>query len=1323
MPDALYLQLRNMLEQMHNHIQTEDVKSKAHYLRSLLERQQQLRQEANGPSVLVPSVSNLSILNHPLVPPDIPSSTFAMGTSLTSSQLKIAVDQIEAYRRISRNEALDESMLRKLNATPQTVLGVLASLQTTVDVDRFLSGDPKTKLVDVTEVVRQREADISARMAARSFELQSLPVNHPLRTKIQIELLSLRLVGLQRQIRSDVARCAVESGPMTTALRRAAYRKVKRDIIREVNQTEKYEREFRELGERRRREKTDAEMAGILEHSRQFREYHKNMKLKWSKIAKSAASQVVTLEREQQKETERLERERMQLLMKQDEQGYRALIDKEKNKRLAFLLEQTDEYVISMATMVKQHQDEELEIEQKRLEAEQNAEASEYETDSDLEELPVDVTEATKPGQESGSLPGDTPVTIQEKKMRKKKQKVPEATAAPIIQAKPVEVEAPSVSAFGSSHTIVEPVTSQPSILVGGELKEYQMKGLEWLVSLYNNKLNGILADEMGLGKTIQTIALFTYLIEKKRNMGPFLVIVPLSTLSNWVLEFDRWSPTITKVVYRGTGNIRKELAQNFRVTKFNVLLTTYEYVIRDKSVLGKIDWKHLVIDEGHRMKNHHCRLTQTLMQAYKAPRRLLLTGTPLQNNLPELWSLLNFLLPNIFKSVDNFEQWFSAPFAGTTEKVELTEEEQMLIIHRLHVVLRPFLLRRLKKEVLTQLPDKVEYVIKCEMSALQRRLYTHMQRNGVILTDEGDDSGDKKSSGTKSLNNTLMQLRKICNHPFMFEQVEGGMARHLRQNSTIHGVDLWRAAGKFEMLDRIFPKLLARNHRCLLFSQMTELLTIMEDYLNHAGIKYLRLDGTTKSEERGVLLQKFNDPDTEYHVFILSTRAGGLGLNLQTADTVIIFDSDWNPHQDQQAQARAHRIGSKSEVRVLRLVTINSVEEKIMASANYKMELDEKIIQAGMFNAKSTGEARREYLMSLLEADTTGMEEESETPAEEALNEMIARSEEELAFFQQMDRERKVADKQWMNAQRRTRLMQEHELPPWALRASSEIDAIMNKGFVDTEKYGSGKRAKKEVVYDDNLTEAQFLRAVDKGSLDEAIEKKRSRRAKARELGEETESDTDEEGENEARVSDKEDSDDGKPVKRKKTSKGKASKPKRTKKSESLPDESVSTAEDPQSQVIKNLIQKLLDFQDSTGRQISEGFLRAPTAQQDPEYAKVIKAPMDFETIKKNIDLGGYRSVSDLELDMELLVNNARTFYDEGTQQYEDAGILKRLFDHERADLEAVDVADMGMDRTDVGDEPVEEPVLQAQIIQHTETGAIRIRIKSVSNPASQSA
>lgn len=372
-------------------------------------------------------------------------------------------------------------------------------------------------------------------------------------------------------------------------------------------------------------------------------------------------------------------------------------------------------------------------------------------------------------------------------------------------------------------------------------------------------------------------------MIEFKDNRGPYLVIVPLSTMSNWVNEFRRWCPSITVVVYKGTPAQRKELYKDeVREGHFNVLLTTYEYIIRDKASLRKIPWQYAIVDEGHRMKNAHSKFSSTLGSQYTTSHRLLLTGTPLQNNLPELWALLNFLLPSIFNSVETFDQWFNKPFSqfgGSTSENNadevLSNEERLLIINRLHELLRPFMLRRIKADVLDQLPDKIERVIRCELSSWQKALYRQISYKVL-------ENGLKTS--TRGLNNVAMQLRKVCNHPYMFSQ-EGYYIN----------ADIIRTAGKVELLDRMLPKLKAGGHRILMFFQMTNTMTILEDYFKYRGYLSLRLDGSTPGEEREKRMALFNAPDSPYFIFMLSTRAGGLGLNLASADTVIIFDSDWN--------------------------------------------------------------------------------------------------------------------------------------------------------------------------------------------------------------------------------------------------------------------------------------------------------------------------------------------------------------------------------------------------------------------------------------------
>ena len=461
-------------------------------------------------------------------------------------------------------------------------------------------------------------------------------------------------------------------------------------------------------------------------------------------------------------------------------------------------------------------------------------------------------------------------------------------------------------------------------------------------------------------------------------------------------------------------------------------------------------------------------------------------------NNLPELWALLNFILPKIFNSVRSFDEWFNSPFSKESgqERIDLNEEEQLLIIRRLHKVLRPFLLRRLKKDVEKELPDKVETVIKCPMSALQYRLYEQVRNRKATFSSEG-------TFKKKILSNLVMQFRKICNHPYVFDEVEDAV-----NPSRVTDRDLFRVAGKFELLDRILPKFKATGHRVLMFFQMTQIMNIMEDYLRWKNLTFLRLDGNTKAEDRTTMLKSFNSSDDPPFMFLLSTRAGGLGLNLQTADTVIIFDSDWNPHQDLQAQDRAHRIGQTKEVRILRLITSKSIEESILARAQYKLDIDGKVIQAGKFDNKTSDREREELLRALLGNEEEEDEESKEEKVDgdlddEELNEIISRDEGELALFNKMDKERKAQELlEWRNSGHKgdppPRLMQDNELPDIYLE-----DPLANEIPEKPIELGRGNRQKKQVVYDDGLNENQFLEAIEEGDVEGFIQKKRENASK----------------------------------------------------------------------------------------------------------------------------------------------------------------------------------------------------------------------------------
>lgn len=1167
----------------------------------------------------------------------------------------------------------------------------------------------KPQGLDPVEILQEREYRLQARIAHRIQELESLPGSLPpdLRTKATVELKALRLLNFQRQLRQEVVACMRRDTTLETALNSKAYKRSKRQTLREARMTEKLEKQQKIEQERKRRQKHQEYLNSILQHAKDFKEYHRSVAGKIQKLSKAVATWHANTEREQKKETERIEKERMRRLMAEDEEGYRKLIDQKKDRRLAYLLQQTDEYVANLTNLVWEHKQAQAAKEKKkrrrrRKKAEENAEGEEpalgpdgepIDESSQMSDLPVKVThtetgkvlfgpEAPKasqldawlemnPGYEvaprSDSEESESDYEEEDEEEESSRQEteekilldpnseeVSEKDAKQIIETAKQDVDdeySMQYSARGSqsyytvAHAISERVEKQSALLINGTLKHYQLQGLEWMVSLYNNNLNGILADEMGLGKTIQTIALITYLMEHKRLNGPYLIIVPLSTLSNWTYEFDKWAPSVVKISYKGTPAMRRSLVPQLRSGKFNVLLTTYEYIIKDKHILAKIRWKYMIVDEGHRMKNHHCKLTQVLNTHYVAPRRILLTGTPLQNKLPELWALLNFLLPTIFKSCSTFEQWFNAPFAMTGERVDLNEEETILIIRRLHKVLRPFLLRRLKKEVESQLPEKVEYVIKCDMSALQKILYRHMQAKGILLTD-GSEKDKKGKGGAKTLMNTIMQLRKICNHPYMFQHIEESFAEHLGySNGVINGAELYRASGKFELLDRILPKLRATNHRVLLFCQMTSLMTIMEDYFAFRNFLYLRLDGTTKSEDRAALLKKFNEPGSQYFIFLLSTRAGGLGLNLQAADTVVIFDSDWNPHQDLQAQDRAHRIGQQNEVRVLRLCTVNSVEEKILAAAKYKLNVDQKVIQAGMFDQKSSSHERRAFLQAILEHEEEN-EEEDEVPDDETLNQMIARREEEFDLFMRMDMDRRREDAR--NPKRKPRLMEEDELPSWIIKDDAEVERLTCEE--EEEKiFGRGSRQRRDVDYSDALTEKQWLRAIEDGNLEEMEEEVRLKKRKRRRNVDKDPVKEDVEKAKKRR---------GRPPAEKLS----PNPPKLTKQMNAIIDTVINYKD--RCNVEKVPCNSQLEIEgNSSGRQLSEVFIQLPSRKELPEYYELIRKPVDFKKIKERIRNHKYRSLGDLEKDVMLLCHNAQTFNLEGSQIYEDSIVLQSVF------------------------------------------------------------
>ncbi|KAH3669516.1 hypothetical protein OGAPHI_001637 [Ogataea philodendri] len=469
--------------------------------------------------------------------------------------------------------------------------------------------------------------------------------------------------------------------------------------------------------------------------------------------------------------------------------------------------------------------------------------------------------------------------------------------------------------------------TESPAF-INGKLRPYQIQGLNWLISLNQNNLSGILADEMGLGKTLQTISFLGYLRYVRGKAGPHLVIVPKSTLENWQREFAKWTPEVETLVLTGDQQQRNEIIKDGLYTcKFDVVISSYEIVIREKTALRKFAWEYIVVDEAHRLKNEDSLLSQ-IIRTFHSKNRMLITGTPLQNNLHELWALLNFLLPDVFADSETFDEWFSS---GDSENKDDT------IVQQLHKVLQPFLLRRIKSDVEKSLLPKKELNVYVGMTEMQKKWYQKLLERDI---DAVNGANGKRESKTRLLN-IVMQLRKCCNHPYLFEGAEPGPPfttdEHLVFNSQ-----------KMKVLDRMLKRFKEQGSRVLIFSQMSRMLDILEDYCSFRGFEYSRIDGQTDHVDRIRAIDEYSAPDSKKFVFLLTTRAGGLGINLTSADIVFLYDSDWNPQADLQAMDRAHRIGQTKQVRVFRFVTQQAIEEKVLERASQKLRLDQLVIQQG---------------------------------------------------------------------------------------------------------------------------------------------------------------------------------------------------------------------------------------------------------------------------------------------------------------------------------------------------------------------------------------
>jgi SWI/SNF-related matrix-associated actin-dependent regulator of chromatin subfamily A member 5 len=524
----------------------------------------------------------------------------------------------------------------------------------------------------------------------------------------------------------------------------------------------------------------------------------------------------------------------------------------------------------------------------------------------------------------------------------------------------------------------------QPSTLTGGKLNDYQMDGLNWLISLYETGLNGILADEMGLGKTIQSIAFLSYLKQYKKKNGNFIIAVPKSTMPNWCKELKLWCPSMNVVVLNPVKEEREETLKKIAKHKFEVVVTSYEGINICIQKLKKIKWECLIIDEAHRIKNENALLSKNV-RALESKFRLLVTGTPLQNNLHELWALLNFLLPDLFSSSEDFDQWFGL---GNEGNEDYQEERNAEIVQQLHKILKPFLLRRTKNEVEKTLPPKKEIHVKIGLNEIQKNLYKKLLANNVI-------------SDSKTIyRNIIMQLRKVCNHPYLFEGIEDDTLPEL-------GDHIVTSSSKMRILDKLLQKLKNKS-QVLIFSQMTRQLDILEDYCVYKGYTTCRIDGDTSLEDREYQIAEFTKPGSNIFIFLLSSRAGGLGINLMSADTVVLYDSDWNPQVDLQAMDRVHRIGQTKPVLIYRFICENTIEEKIIERQAMRLKLDSLVIQQGRV-LKNNETFTKDQMKELIQYGADAIFRAGDDFKDEDIDVILKRGEEATnLFYEEADKQAK---------------------------------------------------------------------------------------------------------------------------------------------------------------------------------------------------------------------------------------------------------------------------------------------------------------------------
>ncbi|XP_052851743.1 SWI/SNF-related matrix-associated actin-dependent regulator of chromatin subfamily A containing DEAD/H box 1 homolog [Drosophila gunungcola] len=565
-------------------------------------------------------------------------------------------------------------------------------------------------------------------------------------------------------------------------------------------------------------------------------------------------------------------------------------------------------------------------------------------------------------------------------------------------------------------------IVEQPKLLTTDlQLADYQIIGLNWLTVMHKQEMNGILADEMGLGKTIQVIAFLAYLKENGLSQAAHLIVVPSSTLDNWEAEISRWCPKLVVEKYHGSQDERRRMRGRFAkdgFTGFDVLLTTYHIVgstPEERKMFRVCKLDYVIFDEAHMLKNMTTQRYANLI-TINARMRILLTGTPLQNNLLELISLLCFVMPKFFaKSIEDIKSLFvkKGKSDGDQEEVSQFQETQ---IQRAKRIMKPFVLRRLKKDVLKNLPKKLSLVEKVPMSTQQKHYYKE------VVEYYSNNKGEVCSSSDRAGIAIMMEMRRIANHPllcrhYFTDEILRGFSKRLASASSYKKTNeqyifeelavmsdfqvyqmcnkhefydvkipdkLICDSGKFAYLDTLLPKLKEEGHRVLLFSQFTMMLDIVEEYLRVRKFGFCRLDGATAVNVRQDLITDFNGDDSIF-VFLLSTKAGGVGINLTAADTCIIHDIDFNPYNDKQAEDRCHRMGQQRPVTIYRLISESTIEEGILMAAEEKLKLEKDI------TSNEKGEVHEQRCVVKLLTTALGLDKDQEEQLNNSLNNSIA--------------------------------------------------------------------------------------------------------------------------------------------------------------------------------------------------------------------------------------------------------------------------------------------------------------------------------------------